>query len=387
MLSSAAQIRARCGDYRGGGGGVRARVYGRSNAATCVRVVGVGSKRGISQYSPTREKRPGRQAGSFVRQSGDRKNAPEGGVLARVPPHPPPDSNGAASAAAGKVDDGGPNTNGAVATAGAAAAAGAANVDGAVPKENAGMVVAAEALLACCENPPNAVAAAGPPNGAVLLPSITAALCAPNKPYGPARSDRDTADPAARHDHAFTQAHACSLRGRERGATSGGEWERRAEGRGRVEVRGTGTEGKRRDRRVRSRFAHHTNTMVVVDCVCTGAATPPCLRVGSKRELGQYWRTSAKRAGGRAGGRPRATQWGWKDAPEGGVLAGVPPNMSSAAAGVAVLPVDGGGRKMNGAAAYVYRYTYIAGNIDVYTSVYSYIYMNGQLPAQPPLRL
>ena len=197
----------------------------------------------------------------------------------------PPDSNGAASAAAGKVDDGGPNTNGAVATAGAAAAAGAANVDGAVPKENAGMVVAAEeALLACCENPPNAVAAAGPPNAAVLLPSITAAgLCAPNKPYEPARVERDGEDPAARHDHAFTQAHARSLRGRERGATSGGEWERRAEDRGRVEVRGTGTEGKRRDRRVRSRFAHHTNTMVVVDCVCTGAATPPCLRVGSKR--------------------------------------------------------------------------------------------------------
>jgi hypothetical protein len=179
-----------------------------------------------------------------------------------------------------------------------------------VPKENAGMVVAAEeALLACCENPPNAVAAAGPPNAAVLLPSITAAaLCAPNKPYEPARVERDGEDPAARHDHGFTQAHARSLRGRERGDTSGGQWEPRADRRGSsVERRGTGTEGKRRGRRVPSRFAHHTKTtvvvvvvvvgVVVVVCVCTAAT---CLRVGKKRKLGQYSLTGEKRAGGRA---------------------------------------------------------------------------------------
>jgi hypothetical protein len=60
--------------------------------------------------------------------------------------------------------------------------------------------------------------------------------------------------------------------------------------------------------------------------------------------------------------------------------------MSSAAAGVAGLPNDGGGRKMNGAAAYVYRSMYIIDNTYVYTSVYLYIYMNGQLQARTPLR-
>jgi hypothetical protein len=43
--------------------------------------------------------------------------------------------------------------------------------------------------------------------------------------------------------------------------------------------------------------------------------------------------------------------------------------MSSAAAGVAGSPNDGGGRKMNGAAAYVYRYMYIVDNIYVYNRV------------------
>jgi hypothetical protein len=70
------------------------------------------------------------------------------------------------------------------------------------------------------------------------------------------------------------------------------------------------------------------------------------------------------------------------------VLAGVPPNISGTAAGVAVLPVDGGGRNVKGAiagafaapAAYVYMYMHIY----VYTSEYLYIYMNGQLQAQPP---
>jgi hypothetical protein len=74
-------------------------------------------------------------------------------------------------------------------------------VDGAVPKENAGMAVAAdEALLAYCERPPNAftlLAAAGPPNAAVLLPSVVAAwLCAPNTPVKPARFERDGSHPA-----------------------------------------------------------------------------------------------------------------------------------------------------------------------------------------------
>ena len=95
----------------------------------------------------------------------------------------------------------------------------------------------------------------------------------------------------------------------------------------------------------------------------------PRVRVGGvgsqRREIGQHPLTSAKRAGGRAGGRARsrATHWGGRDVPEGGALAGVPPNMSSAAAGVAGLPNDGGGRKMNGAAAYVYLYMYIIDNI------------------------
>jgi hypothetical protein len=114
-----------------------------------------------------------------------------------------------------------------------------------------------------------------------------------------------------------------------------------------------------------------------------------CVRVGGVGRKRISIR-SEKRAGGRAGGRPRATQWGREDAPEARALAGVPPNMSGAAAGVAVLPVDGDGPKMNrsvaGAfaapAAYVYNYMYIY----VYTSAYSYIYMNGQLQAQTPLR-
>ena len=98
--------------------------------------------------------------------------------------------------------------------------------------------------------------------------------------------------------------------------------------------------------------------VVVVICACTGAATQPhasaweaWLASGGKSASIE---PSEKSAGGRA--RPRATQWGWKDAPEGGVL------VRGAAAGVAVLPVDGSGRKMNGAiagafaapAAYVY---------------------------------
>jgi hypothetical protein len=127
----------------------------------------------------------------------------------------PPNTNGAASAAAvaEKAEDGGPKMNGSVAgaTAGAAARAGTVNVGGAVPKENAGMVVAAdEALLACCETLPNAftlLAAAGPPNGAVLaaaLPSsVVAWLCAPNTPVKPARFERDGSHPARsalRHD-------------------------------------------------------------------------------------------------------------------------------------------------------------------------------------------
>jgi hypothetical protein len=66
------------------------------------------------------------------------------------------------------------------------------------------MVVAAEeALLACCEKPPNAFtllaahqapnafAAARPPNAAVLLPSIIASLDAPK----PARFERDDLRP------------------------------------------------------------------------------------------------------------------------------------------------------------------------------------------------
>jgi hypothetical protein len=98
----------------------------------------------------------------------------------------------AGGVAAGNVDGDGPNMNRSVAgaTAGAAAAAGAANVDGAVLKENAGMVAAAEeVLLACREKPPNAftlLAAAGPPNAAVLPPSVVAWLCAPNTPVKPA---------------------------------------------------------------------------------------------------------------------------------------------------------------------------------------------------------
>jgi hypothetical protein len=107
----------------------------------------------------------------------------------------------AGGVAAGNVDGDGPNMNGAVAgaTAGAAAAAGAVNVDGAVPKENTGRKVwlaAGEALLACCERPPNAftlLAAAGPPNGAELPPSVVAWLCAQKKSYKPARFERGRA--------------------------------------------------------------------------------------------------------------------------------------------------------------------------------------------------
>jgi hypothetical protein len=91
--------------------------------------------------------------------------------------------------------------------------------------------------------------------------------------------------------------------------------------------------------------------VVAVVCVCTGTATQSrCVRVGgvgSKRrksasiclrvKRGQAGERAGGRAGGRAGerasgraggreggragGRPHATQWGWKDAPEGGVLA------------------------------------------------------------------
>ncbi len=54
-----------------------------------------------------------------------------------------------------------------------------------------------------------------------------------------------------------------SLHGRGRGATPGGVGDRIAERRGSsVESRGTGTEGKRRRRRVRSRFAHGLETIV-----------------------------------------------------------------------------------------------------------------------------
>jgi hypothetical protein len=116
--------------------------------------------------------------------------------------------NGAAEGvAAGTVDGDGPKMNGTVAgaTAGAAAAAGTVNVDGAVPKENVGMLVAAEeAVLACWEKPPSAdaaagpshaftlFAAAGPNNAAGLLPSVTAALRGPNKRYEPAQFDADS---------------------------------------------------------------------------------------------------------------------------------------------------------------------------------------------------
>jgi hypothetical protein len=48
--------------------------------------------------------------------------------------------------------------------------------------------------------PPNAVPKAGPPNAFTLVGA--AALCAPKKPYEPARFERDASDPAARHDHA-----------------------------------------------------------------------------------------------------------------------------------------------------------------------------------------
>ena len=99
-------------------------------------------------------------------------------------------------------------------------------------------------------------------------------------------------------------------------------------------------------------------------CVHGRSYAAPRVRVGgvASQRRGNRPAIGVRVRKGRADGKPRATQWGWRDAPEGGVLAGVRPNMSGAARGVAVLPVDGGGRNTNGAiasafvapAAYVY---------------------------------
>ena len=115
MPSSSVQICARYGDYCGGGDLC---VRGRSYAATCVRVGGLGSLWRKSASIRVRRAQAGGRAGGLVRRSGDEKAAPEGGALVR---------GAAAGVAVLPVDGGGRKMNGAIAGAFAAPAAYAFN--------------------------------------------------------------------------------------------------------------------------------------------------------------------------------------------------------------------------------------------------------------------